>query len=58
MTSSTVDAGVTSPLRAQVWALQEGRDVHVGGKTNRAVAAFKGELDEVLEAVPERAVEA
>lgn len=43
---------------SQVWALQEGPDLHVGGKTNRAVASFKNELDDVLESVPERAVEA
>ena len=38
----------------QVWALQEGGDVHVGGKSNRAVVAFAAELEEVLEAMPER----
>ena len=38
----------------QVWALQEGADVHVGGKSNRAVVSCEAELEDVLEAMPER----
>lgn len=43
---------------SQVWALQEGANVHVGGRTNRATLSFRDELDGVLEAVPERPVAA
>lgn len=38
---------------SQVWALQEGEDVYVAGKTNRAVLMFEKELGEVLDQVPE-----
>lgn len=37
----------------QVWALQEGSDVHVGGKANRATVTFAQELAEILEEMPE-----
>lgn len=47
-----------SLLCVQVWALQEGGDVHVGGKSNRAVVMFAQELEEVLEDMPERLVPA
>lgn len=40
----------------QVWALQEGSDVHVGGKSNRAVVMFAQELGELLDEMPERQV--
>jgi hypothetical protein len=40
----------------QVWALQEGVDVHVGGKSNRAVVFFAQELEEILEEMPERVI--
>lgn len=49
-----ITAIVSYTSHSQVWALQEGGDVHVGGSTNRAVLSFKRELDELLEAVPER----
>jgi cytochrome c biogenesis protein len=39
---------------SQVWALQEGDDLHVGGRTNRAVAVFQAELGDILDGVPER----
>jgi cytochrome c biogenesis protein len=41
---------------SQVWALQEGRDLHVGGRSNRATVAFEGELGGILEGIPERDV--
>jgi cytochrome c biogenesis protein len=39
---------------SQIWALQDGDDVHVGGRTNRATAVFQVELSDILESVPER----
>lgn len=39
---------------SQVWALQQGSNVYVTGKSNRAVLGFEKELDAVLDAVPER----
>ncbi len=38
----------------QVWASQDGRDVHVGGRANRDKSAFRDEFDAMVEAVPER----
>ncbi|GMH32771.1 hypothetical protein BSKO_00605 [Bryopsis sp. KO-2023] len=43
---------------SQVWALQVGRDVHVGGKTNRATVEFEDELSTVIDRVPEVEFEA
>ncbi|CAG9463030.1 unnamed protein product [Pedinophyceae sp. YPF-701] len=37
----------------QVWALQEGSTVHVGGRTNRATIEFEQELSDLLDQVPE-----
>ena len=39
---------------SQIWALQQGALLHVGGRTNRATLAFAGELSSVLDAVPDR----
>lgn len=39
---------------SQVWALQEGMDLVVGGKTNRAKIAFERELENVIEGLPEK----
>lgn len=38
---------------AQIWALQLGNEVIVGGKTNRAKAEFPGEMNSLLDQVPE-----
>ncbi|KAL5562588.1 hypothetical protein UlMin_032335 [Ulmus minor] len=38
---------------AQIWALQDGTTVIVGGKTNRAKAEFPGEMDRLLDQLPE-----
>ncbi|KAJ8450869.1 hypothetical protein Cgig2_032494 [Carnegiea gigantea] len=38
---------------AQIWALQDGTTVVVGGKTNRAKADFPDELNRLLDCVPE-----
>lgn len=38
---------------AQIWALQDGTTVVVGGKTNRAKADFPDELNHLLDCVPE-----
>lgn len=38
---------------SQVWALQEGSDVVVGGKTNRAKLEFKEQLNKLFDLVPE-----
>lgn len=38
---------------SQVWALQDGKDLHVGGRTNRATIEFRDELSGILDAVPE-----
>ena len=38
---------------SQVWALQRGSTLHVGGKTNRGTLEFQAELSDVLDAVPE-----
>lgn len=39
---------------SQIWALQDGNDLYVTGKTNRAKVAFKQELTEMLDFVPEK----
>ncbi|PSS19168.1 Cytochrome c biogenesis protein [Actinidia chinensis var. chinensis] len=38
---------------AQIWALQDGTTVVVGGKTNRAKAEFPDEMNRLLDQVPE-----
>jgi cytochrome c biogenesis protein len=38
---------------SQVWALQEGANVFVAGRSNRARIAFENEMNAVLDAVPE-----
>ncbi|XVF44939.1 hypothetical protein PTKIN_Ptkin02bG0163400 [Pterospermum kingtungense] len=38
---------------AQIWALQDGTTVVVGGKTNRAKAEFPDEMNNLLDRVPE-----
>ncbi|KAK5838050.1 hypothetical protein PVK06_006777 [Gossypium arboreum] len=38
---------------AQIWALQDGTTVIVGGKTNRAKAEFPDEMNRLLDQVPE-----
>jgi cytochrome c biogenesis protein len=49
-----ITAFISYTSHSQVWALQDGDDVHVGGKSNRALVGFSAEYDRVLEAVPER----
>lgn len=39
---------------SQVWALQEGSLLHVGGRTNRATVEFNLEMDRILNSIPER----
>ena len=39
---------------SQIWALQEGDKLHVGGRTNRATLGFAGELSAILDHVPDR----
>ena len=39
---------------SQIWALQEGPWLHVGGKTNRATITFANEMDDMLNEVPEQ----
>ncbi len=38
---------------SQIWALQAGGTLHIGGRTNRAAVTFQSELDELLAAMPE-----
>lgn len=38
---------------SQVWAVQEGTTLYVGGRSNRARLAFAKELNDILEEVPE-----
>lgn len=38
---------------AQIWALQDGTTIVVGGKTNRAKAEFPDEMNRLLDRVPE-----
>jgi cytochrome c biogenesis protein len=42
---------------SQVWALQEGLDVYVAGKSNRSKVLFEREVEEIIDAVPEVATE-
>jgi cytochrome c biogenesis protein len=37
---------------SQVWAVQDGPTLHVGGKTNRATVFFQNELSDMLDLVP------
>lgn len=37
----------------QIWALQHGRDLHVGGKSNRTRYLFDQELSEILDSIPD-----
>ena len=37
----------------QVWALQEGTTLHVGGRTTKQKGAFKTELNGIFNALPE-----
>ena len=39
---------------SQIWALQQGSDLHIGGRTNRATFAFQQEMEDVMQAMPER----
>ena len=38
---------------SQIWALQDGGWLHIGGKTNRATITFANEMDDMLNEVPE-----
>lgn len=38
---------------SQVWALQEGTALYVGGRSNRAKLGFKKDLNEIMDLVPE-----
>ncbi|GAB2291237.1 copper chaperone [Dionaea muscipula] len=38
---------------SQIWALQDGTTVVIGGKTNRAKAEFPSEINRLLDRVPE-----
>lgn len=38
---------------SQIWALQEGAWLHVGGTTNRATLSFTNEMEDMLNDVPE-----
>jgi len=38
---------------SQIWALQDGSTVVVGGKTNRAKLEFSEEMNRLLDKVPE-----
>ena len=38
---------------SQIWALQEGDWLHVGGTTNRATLSFTNEMEDMLNDVPE-----
>jgi cytochrome c biogenesis protein len=42
---------------SQVWALQEGRALHVGGRTTKQKGAFKAELNAVFNNLPEYVTE-
>ncbi len=37
---------------SQIWALQSGNILYIGGKTNRAQVSFESELVEILESLP------
>ena len=38
---------------SQVWAIQDGRSVHVGGRSNRGSVLFEQEVEGLLERMPE-----
>ena len=38
---------------SQIWALQQGAWLHVGGTTNRATLSFTNEMEDMLNEVPE-----
>ena len=38
---------------SQIWALQEGTWLHVGGTTNRATLSFTNEMEDMLNDVPQ-----
>ena len=38
---------------SQVWAVQDGRTVHVGGRSNRGRVLFEAEMEGVLDGMPE-----
>ena len=42
---------------SQVWAAQAGRDLVVGGRSNRARYAFEVEVEGVLDGLPEAEAE-
>ena len=60
MTTAHVRAGlmittiVSYLSHSQIWALQDGGWLHVGGKTNRATITFANEMDDMLNEVPEQ----
>jgi cytochrome c biogenesis protein len=39
---------------SQVWALQMGNTLYIGGKTNRAKVAFESEIIQILESLPKQ----
>jgi cytochrome c biogenesis protein len=39
---------------SQVWALQVGNTLYIGGKTNRAKVAFESEIVQILESLPKQ----
>ncbi len=43
---------------SQVWAVQEGTTLYVGGRSNRARFGFEKEMSNVLDSVPEITVTA
>ena len=42
---------------SQIWALQAGSSLYIGGKTNRAQVGFESELLQILESVPTKILE-
>jgi len=40
-------------VNSQIWALQDGTTVFIGGKTNRAKMEFPEEMNLLLDKVPE-----
>lgn len=49
-----VTTAISYLSHSQVWAFQEGKLLHVSGKTNRAKVSFQQELAGVVDMVPER----
>lgn len=37
---------------SQIWALQQGSSLHVGGRSNRATVVFEEELRDLLTSLP------